>query len=40
VAGVDLFMLASAALAVVVARRLKARAVPAMPARAAEVAHV
>ena len=40
VAGVDLFMLASALLAVVVARKLKTRAVPAMPSRAAEVAHV
>lgn len=40
VAGVDLFMLASAVLAVVVARKLKTRAVPAMPSRAAEVAHV
>ena len=40
VAGVDLFMLASAVLAVVVARKLKTRAAPAMPSRAAEVAHV
>jgi hypothetical protein len=41
VAGVDLFMLASAALAVLVARKLKNRvAGAAAPARTAEVAHV
>jgi uncharacterized iron-regulated membrane protein len=40
VAGVDLFMLAGAVLAVVVARRLKRRMAAAVPARSAEVAHV
>ncbi|XJC72961.1 hypothetical protein ACHFCA_18740 [Delftia tsuruhatensis] len=40
VAGVDLFMLASAVLAVVVARKLKSRVATATPARTAEVAHV
>ncbi|CAB5711967.1 Uncharacterized iron-regulated membrane protein [Delftia tsuruhatensis] len=40
VAGVDLFMLASAALAVVVARRLRHRTGAAAPARTVEVVHV